>query len=82
MSFFRDVAVRVNGLAIARDEAIVLDDHQVPAPYVDAGSLNLWRRVCAVGLVIFVDNFLLSIRGISIDRKLRWTGFGPIAVGR
>ncbi len=38
MRFFRDVAVRAIGLAIARDEAIFLDDHRVPAPYVDVCS--------------------------------------------
>jgi hypothetical protein len=60
--------VRASGLSIARGEAMLLDDHRVLAPYVDAEALIYRRRV---------RNFALSIRGIGIDRKLRWTGFGP-----
>ena len=49
---------------------------------VDSASGSMW-----VGLVNFVvDNFPLSIRAIGIDRKFRWTGFGPLpdpdAVGK
>jgi hypothetical protein len=86
MPFFRDVAacVRASGLSIARGEAILLDDHRVPPPYVDAGSFDLssasmWGR----HRKFVVDNFPLSIlcrplsiRGIGIDRKFRSTGFG------
>jgi hypothetical protein len=64
------------------------DDLRVPVPYVDAGSFDLssaslWGRPRK----FVVDNFPLSIscrsmsiRGIGIDRKFRWTGFGPGAV--
>jgi hypothetical protein len=72
MPFFCDVAAcaceQLVRLSIARGEAMLFDDHRVPPPYVDAGALIYRRRV---------RNFPLSIRGIGIDRKLRWTGFGP-----
>jgi hypothetical protein len=80
----RRSGVRASGLSVALGEAILRDDHRVPAPYVDAGSFDLssaslWGRP---GKFV-VDNFPLSIscrplsiRGIGIDRKLRWTGFG------
>jgi hypothetical protein len=55
-------------LSIALGEAILLDDHRVQPPYVDAGSFDLSSASSC--------NFPLSIRGIGIDRKLRWTGFG------
>jgi hypothetical protein len=78
MPFFRDVAACVRA---ARPSHVVgqrsLDDHRVPPPYVDAGSFDLASGSMWVGLVNFVvDNFPLSIRGIGIDRKFRWTGFG------
>ena len=34
-----------SGFSFTRAVAIYLDDHRVPAPYVDAGSFNLCRRV-------------------------------------
>jgi hypothetical protein len=58
--------VRASGLSIALGEAILIDDHRVPAPYVAAGSFDLSSAS---------RNFPLSIRGIGIDQKLRWTGF-------
>jgi hypothetical protein len=75
--------MRASALSIARDDAIFLYDHRVPAQWVDAGSLICRRRVELSASKIVVDNFPLSIhvvsvsvRGTGTDRNFRWTGFG------
>lgn len=65
----RRSGVRASGLFIALGEAILIDDHRVPAPYVDAGtfdlsSASLWGRLRK----FVVDYFPVSIlcRPVSI----------------
>ena len=78
MLLFRDVAARLRAACpshVARQSSSTTIGF-LPRTSM-RGALIYRRRACGVGLVIFVvDNSTLSIRGIGIDRKLRWVGFG------
>ena len=69
----------MSGLSIARAETIHLDDHRVSAPYVDAGSLDLWS---VSSKHLSISSRPLNIRGIGIDREFRWTGKPTLVTGR